>query len=148
MRPPARVMALGKAPRSAGIHAGMARWRSFRGARVGGRVGRPGRRAGSTFEIEVPDPETHELKRLTLSGLAGSLANRMINMFVPDANGYRPIHGDPGSRRAERFAKDPHWNEYLLFYEYFHADSGEGLGANHQTGWTGLVASLIDEWRK
>jgi len=106
------------------------------------------RAVGSTFEIEVPDPETHELKRLTLSGLAGSLANRMINMFVPDANGYRPIHGDPGSRRAERFAKDPHWNEYLLFYEYFHADSGEGLGANHQTGWTGLVASLIDEWRK
>ena len=48
----------------------------------------------------------------------------------------------------QKFQDDPHWRDLLLFYEYFHGDNGAGLGASHQTGWTGLVASLIDEWRK
>lgn len=102
---------------------------------------------GSGLTIEVADPKTHEIGHVTLNGLARNLADRMISIFVPDADGYRPCHGPRGTRRAELFAKDPHWKDLLHFYEYFHADSGEGLGASHQTGWTGLVASLIDEWR-
>ena len=53
-----------------------------------------------------------------------------------------------GTRKSERFAHDPYWKDLVLFHEYFHADTGEGLGASHQTGWTALVASLIDEWRR
>ena len=71
----------------------------------------------------------------------------MIRIFVPDADGYRPLNGTRGTRKAELFARDPHWRDLVLFYEYFHGDSGEGLGASHQTGWTSLIASLIDEWR-
>jgi hypothetical protein len=102
---------------------------------------------GSELTIEVADPKTHQLGRVTLNGLAKNLADRMISLFLPDADGYRPCHGGRGTRRAEFFAKDPHWKGLLQYSEYFHADSGEGLGASHQTGWTGLVASLIDEWR-
>jgi hypothetical protein len=90
----------------------------------------------------VPVPQS-----ITLSGIASRLANRMIRLFIPDPQGYRPLNGPRGTRRAELFAKDPHWKNLVLFYEYFHGDTGEGLGASHQTGWTGLVASLIDEWR-
>ena len=71
----------------------------------------------------------------------------MIRIFLPDADGYRPLNGPRGTRKAELFARDPHWRDLVLFYEYFHGDSGEGLGASHQTGWTSLIASLIDEWR-
>jgi len=84
---------------------------------------------------------------ITLTGVASRLAGRMINLFLPDADGYRPANGPRGTRHAELFAKDPHWKDLILFYEYFNGDHGEGLGASHQTGWTGLVASLIDEWR-
>ena len=69
------------------------------------------------------------------------------SVCVPDANGYRAIYGPRGTRKAELFAHDPHWKDLILFYEYFSGDTGEGLGASHQTGWTALVASLIDEWR-
>ena len=86
-------------------------------------------------------------KTVSLTGLAGTLANRLINIFVPDADGYRPVYGPRGTRKAELFARDPHWRHLVLFHEYFHGDTGEGLGASHQTGWTGLVANLIDEWR-
>ena len=88
-----------------------------------------------------------EVEMLTLGGLGQRLADRMIKLFVPDAGGYRPIYGPRGTRKAELFAHDPHWKELILFYEYFNGDTGEGLGASHQTGWTALVASLIDEWR-
>jgi len=84
---------------------------------------------------------------LTLSGVASRIADRMIHLFVPDADGYRPIYGPRGTRKAELFAHDPHWKDLILFFEYFNGDTGEGLGASHQTGWTALVASLIDEWR-
>jgi hypothetical protein len=84
----------------------------------------------------------------TLSGIAGDLANRMIKIFLPDADGYRPVYGPRGTRKAELFAHDPHWKDLVLFHEYFNGDTGEGLGASHQTGWTGLVANLIDEWRR
>ncbi|HEV7239054.1 MAG TPA: glucosidase [Thermoanaerobaculia bacterium] len=83
-----------------------------------------------------------------LNGVASTLAERMISIFVPDADGYRPLNGPRGTRTAELFAHDPHWRDLVLFHEYFHAETGEGLGASHQTGWTGLVANLIDEWRR
>ncbi|MEA2572538.1 MAG: hypothetical protein QOI24_4539 [Acidobacteriota bacterium] len=102
-----------------------------------------GRRRGMTLS-NTPTPAP---RSITLTGIASELANRMIGIFTRDEHGYRPAHGPVGTRRAERFAKDPHWRELLLFYEYFNGDTAEGLGASHQTGWTALVASLIDEWR-
>jgi hypothetical protein len=84
----------------------------------------------------------------TLSGIASDLANRMIKLFIPDADGYRPLNGPRGTRKAELFAHDPHWKDLVLFHEYFNGDTGEGLGASHQTGWTGLIANLVDEWRR
>jgi hypothetical protein len=78
-----------------------------------------------------------------LGHVAEDLANRLIRIFTRDACGRRPVHGD-----RRQFQEDPYWRDLILFHEYFHAESGEGLGASHQTGWTGLVASLIDEWRR
>ena len=74
---------------------------------------------------------------------ARDLADRMIRLFTRGPDGRRPVFGG-----ADKFQEDPHWRDYLLFYEYFHGDNGAGLGASHQTGWTALVASLIDEWRR
>ncbi len=103
-----------------------------------------GRARGMSLAETPPPPPANTV---TLHGLAGDLANRMIGIFLPDEQGYRPSNGPRGERRAELFAHDPHWKDLVLFYEYFNGDSGEGLGASHQTGWTALVASLIDEWR-
>jgi hypothetical protein len=75
--------------------------------------------------------------------LASQLADRMISIFKRDAGGRRPCFGV-----YEKFQQDPHWRDHLLFNEYYHAETGQGLGASHQTGWTGLVANLIDEWRR
>ena len=74
--------------------------------------------------------------------MAEEIANRMIKIFKRDANGHRPVFGG-----ARKFQEDPYWRDHLLFYEHFHGDNGAGLGASHQTGWTALVANLIDEWR-
>jgi len=74
--------------------------------------------------------------------IARSIADRLISIFTRDERGHRPVYGG-----AKKFQDDPHWRDLILFYEYFHGDNGAGLGASHQTGWTGLVASLIDEWR-
>jgi len=83
-------------------------------------------------------------KEITYRDIAGECANRMVRIFTRDeTTKKRPVFG--GSRK---FQEDPFWKDNLLFYEYFHGDNGAGLGASHQTGWTGLVASLIDEWRK
>ena len=83
-------------------------------------------------------------KELTFKEVAGQLASRMIGIFTRDEKTKkRPVFGG-----SQKFQDDPFWKDYLLFYEYFHGDNGAGLGASHQTGWTGLVASLIDEWRK
>jgi hypothetical protein len=60
-------------------------------------------------------------------------------MFLRDANGNRPVYGG-----TKKFQDDPYWKDYILFYEYFHGDNGAGLGASHQTGWTGTVARLLD----
>jgi hypothetical protein len=78
-----------------------------------------------------------------LGQVAEDLANRLIRIFTRDVSGRRPVHGE-----RRQFQEDPYWRDLILFHEYFHAESGEGLGASHQTGWTGLVASLIDEWRR
>jgi len=67
------------------------------------------------------------------------IADRLIGTFTRDQRGRRPVYGG-----SEKFQTDPNWRDYILFYEYFHGDNGAGLGASHQTGWTGLVASLID----
>jgi hypothetical protein len=81
-------------------------------------------------------------RRWTIGEIARTHAERLIAVFVRDASGRRPEYGS-----IEKFQTDPYWRDYLTFHEYFHGDTGAGLGASHQTGWTGLVASLIDEWR-
>ena len=82
-------------------------------------------------------------KLITPAMMSEEIANRMINLFKRDPEGRRPIYDN-----ITKFQQDPHWRDYLLFYEYFHGDTGAGLGASHQTGWTGLVANLIHEWRR
>src|SRR5271166_4158426 len=80
---------------------------------------------------------------VTPRALATELANRLINIFKRDERGFRPCYGG-----TPKFQQDPRWGDYLLFHEYFNGDDGAGLGATHQTGWTGLVANLIDESRR
>ncbi len=79
---------------------------------------------------------------IPFNDMAREIANRMIATFARDESGRRPVFGD-----SAKFQDDPRWRDHLLFYEYFHGDTGAGLGASHQTGWTALIASLIDEWR-
>ena len=74
----------------------------------------------------------------TLHQVADDLARRLISIFLPRADGTRPVFGDDA-----RLQGDPAWSEHLWFHEYFHGDTGRGLGASHQTGWTGLVLDLI-----
>jgi hypothetical protein len=95
---------------------------------------------GPTFQVPA-DGKDGPLRNLW--EVAEDLANRMIRIFTRDASGRRPVYGE-----TQKFQEDPHWRDLVLFHEYFHGDTGEGLGASHQTGWTGLVASLIDEWRR
>src|SRR5207237_6112589 len=76
----------------------------------------------------------------TLGEVAQGLATRLTKLFLPDEQGYRPSHGgDP------RYARSPHWRDLVLFYEHFHPDSGRGLGASHQTGWTALVTRCLEK---
>jgi hypothetical protein len=76
---------------------------------------------------------------MTLFEVAKEITRRLVGIFVPDASGRRPVYGG-----TTMFQEDPHWRDLILFYEYFHGDNGAGLGASHQTGWTGLVAGLLD----
>jgi len=98
---------------------------------------------GEDFTLKVKLDTRHKDSHMTLCQLAEELVNRMIRLFLPDQDGRRPIHGN-----NRLFQEDRHWKDHLLFHEYFHGDSGCGLGAAHQTGWTSLVAVMIDEWRK
>jgi hypothetical protein len=75
---------------------------------------------------------------LTLGQIAAKLSQRLVALFLPQADGRRPVYGG-----ADIFHQDPHWRDLVLFYEYFHGDNGAGLGASHQTGWTGLAALLL-----
>jgi hypothetical protein len=91
---------------------------------------------GDEFKIECP---TRSGRYLTLFEVAKELGHRLTSIFLRDENGRRPVYGG-----TEKFQKDPHWKDYILFYEYFHADNGAGLGASHQTGWTGTIARVLD----
>ena len=102
---------------------------------------------GGEVQVMLADHDSGEQRTVSLSGLARSLADRMIRIFLPGPDGCRPLYGPPGTKKAVLYANDPFWKNLILFHEYFHGDHGEGLGASHQTGWTGLVANLIDEWR-
>jgi hypothetical protein len=93
---------------------------------------------GNSFRMEFP---TGSANLLNLEQIAREIARRLVSLFMPDARGRRPaLDGD------ERFAKDSHWQQLLWFHEYYHGDTGRGLGANHQTGWTALVCRLIEEF--
>ena len=94
---------------------------------------------GPEFAVTTPASQG----AMTPEAMARVVADRMIGIFTRDAAGHRAIYGG-----TEKFQQDPHWRDLLLFNEYFHGDNGAGLGASHQTGWTGLVANLIDEWRR
>ena len=91
---------------------------------------------GDNFKIECP---TGSGKLMNLFEVAREIANRLAQIFLRDKSGRRPVYGG-----TEKFQTDPHWKDYILFYEYFHGDNGAGLGASHQTGWTGVVAKLIE----
>lgn len=91
---------------------------------------------GDEFKIECP---TGSGNFVTLFGAAQEIVRRLANTFLRDVNGRRPVYGTVG-----KFQEDPYWRDLILFYEYFHGDSGAGLGASHQTGWTGLIAALLD----
>jgi len=90
---------------------------------------------GDDFKVECP---THSGTYLTLDEIANHLTERLTRLFHRDESGRRPIYGD-----SALLQNDPHFRDYLLFYEYFHGDTGRGLGAPHQTGWTGLIAKLL-----
>ena len=92
---------------------------------------------GNDYTIEFP---TGSGRMLTLWEISQELARRLVGIFRRNEDGRRPFNGG-----VELFQNDPHWRDQILFHEYFHAETGEGLGASHQTGWTGLVAKLIDQ---
>jgi len=91
---------------------------------------------GDNFKIECP---TGSGVQMNLFEVAHEIANRLTKIFLVDKSGRRPVYGG-----TEKFQTDPNWKDYILFYEYFHGDNGAGLGASHQTGWTGLIAKLIE----
>jgi hypothetical protein len=94
---------------------------------------------GDNFLVEFP---TASGMKMNLAQVSSELSRRLTGIFLPDESGRRPSNGeDP------RFASDPHWRDLVLFHEYFHGDSGRGLGASHQTGWTALAVKLLDNCR-
>jgi hypothetical protein len=95
---------------------------------------------GDNFKIECP---TGSGNIMNLYQVAHEIANRLTRIFLQDGSGRRPVFGGAG-----KFQRDPHWRDNLLFYEYFHGDNGAGIGASHQTGWTGVVALLIEIFGK
>jgi glycogen debranching enzyme len=98
-----------------------------------------GKAFGPEFTVQPPGAD----RPMAFPDMAKEIAERMIRIFARGKDGRRAVYGG-----TEKFQTDPHWRDLILFFEYFHGDNGAGLGASHQTGWTGLVASLIDEWRK
>ena len=95
---------------------------------------------GSDFTFDVPADSGGNRNLLQIGG---EIANRMIRIFTRNAKGERPVYGG-----TKKFQQDPHWKDLILFYEFYHGDIGAGLGASHQTGWSALVAALIDDWRR
>ena len=92
---------------------------------------------GEDYKVECP---TGSGKFLTLWEVAQEISRRLAGTFLRDGNGLRPVHGT-----SEKFQHDPHWKDLIFFYEYFHGDNGRGVGASHQTGWTGVVAKLLQQ---
>jgi hypothetical protein len=92
---------------------------------------------GDDFRVECP---TGSGQMMTLNEVASELSRRLVRPFLKDTTGSRPVHGED-----TRFRDDPNWRDLILFYEHFHGDNGRGLGASHQTGWTGLVAKLLQQ---
>jgi hypothetical protein len=90
---------------------------------------------GDGFQVELP---TGSGAKANLSEVADELERRLLRLFLLDASGRRPAHGGNAL-----FQRDPAWRDHILFYEYFHGDTGEGLGASHQTGWTALAGALV-----
>jgi hypothetical protein len=93
---------------------------------------------GDRFQMEVP---LHSGRVMNLAQAACELSRRLVQLFLPDPQGRRPSHGE-----QTRFASDPHWRDLILFYEYFHGDNGRGCGATHQSGWTAVVARLLQKF--
>lgn len=91
---------------------------------------------GDEFKVQCPAGSG---QYMTLFEVAQEISRRLASIFLRDANGRRPLYGG-----TAKFQEDPHWRDLILFYEYFHGDNGAGLGASHQTGWTGLIAPLLD----
>jgi hypothetical protein len=91
---------------------------------------------GDDFKVECP---TRSGRYMTLFEVAKEIARRLSSIFARDANGKRPVYGG-----TKKFQQDPLWKDNILFYEYFHGDNGAGLGASHQTGWTGVISRLLD----
>ncbi len=92
---------------------------------------------GDSLKVECP---TGSGRMMTLGEVATDLSRRLMHLFLPTDTGQRPVYGG-----QQIFQQDPHWRDLILFHEYFHGDNGTGLGASHQTGWTGLVAKLIQQ---
>jgi len=92
---------------------------------------------GDEYKVEYP---TGSGQQTTIWNVAAELSRRLTHIFLKDSKGRRPVFGG-----TETFHHDPHWQDAVPFYEYFHGDNGAGIGASHQTGWTGLVAKLIQQ---
>jgi hypothetical protein len=90
---------------------------------------------GDDFKVECP---TGSGRQMTLWEVANEIARRLGTIFLRDGQGWRPVYG-----AVKKFQTDPYWKDLLLFYEYFHGDNGAGIGASHQTGWTGIVTWLL-----
>jgi hypothetical protein len=95
---------------------------------------------GDEFKVQCP---TGSGRYMNLFEVAREIQSRLTSAFLRDANGRRPVYGG-----TAKFQQDPYWRDLLLFYEYFHGDNGAGLGASHQTGWTGAIAFLLDYFRR
>jgi hypothetical protein len=92
---------------------------------------------GADYTVECP---TGSGVYMTLWEVAAEISRRLTHIFMKDENGRRPVHGN-----ISMFQTDPHWRDLVLFFEYFHGDDGSGVGASHQTGWTGIVAKLLQQ---
>jgi hypothetical protein len=90
---------------------------------------------GDDFTVEYPTGSGHRVRLIEVSE---DIARRLVSIWLPDASGRRPVYG-----AIEKFQTDPEWHDLLQYHEYFHGDTGAGIGASHQTGWTGLVAHMI-----
>jgi hypothetical protein len=95
---------------------------------------------GDNFKIDCP---TGSGRLMNLFEVSKEISDRLVGTFTRNEQGRRPVYGG-----LEKFQTDPHWRDYILFHEYFHGDNGAGLGASHQTGWTGLVAKLMELYGK